>query len=45
MLPYRDNPGRDVEGRDGKGWNGVWGSLGSLDCKDEGSLLNFRQVL
>ena len=30
MLPPGDNPGRDGEGRDG-----VWGSLGSLDYKNE----------
>ena len=40
MLPNGDNPGRDKEGRDG-----VWGSLGSLDYNNEGSLLNFRQFL
>ena len=40
MLPNGDNPGWDREGR-----NGVWGSLGSLDYKNEESLLNFRQFL
>ena len=40
MLPRGDNPGWDGEGRDG----GL-GSLGSLDYKNEGSLLNFRQFL
>ena len=40
MLPHGDNPGRDGKGRDG-----VLGSLGSLDYKNEGSLLNFCQFL
>ena len=38
MLPNGDNPGWDKEGR------GL-GSLGSLDYKNEESLLNFRQFL
>ena len=40
MLPHGDNPGWDGGGRDG-----VWGSLASLDYKNEGSVLNFRQFL
>ena len=44
LLPQMLPPG-DYPGRDGEGGGRVWGSLGSLDYKNEGSLLNFREFL
>ena len=39
LLPHGDNPGRDEEGRDR-----VWGSLGSLDYKNEREFAELSSV-